>query len=208
MAHGCRRELGWTHTLETGKCCALDRTRKVALSGTRHSRNKYCCNSCNLESTPSQPFAAARAIMDLRWYCLIFWRGAGLLSPESRNVAAIKFDNVDASWARDLGHFLNYVPTVVGGLFMSVDLQMIIVSAGYLALHLANRSGMSIRYLRLMNVLRPAKARLDGIVNEVAVSADVSVRSTWQFGGMMANTFAFSLTCELAFSDRLLADLQ
>jgi Zn-dependent protease with chaperone function len=102
--------------------------------------------------------------------------------------------------------FFVFLPAVVAGLLMpiDVDLTTLFITAAYLAVHFANQGGMLIRCLRLVKILKPPAVRLKAIVNDVAARADVSVRATWQVGGIMANAFAFPATRELAFSDRLL----
>jgi Zn-dependent protease with chaperone function len=102
--------------------------------------------------------------------------------------------------------FFVLVPAIAAGLLMPIDVgpKALLITAGYIAVHFANQGGMLIRWLRLIRVLKSPSVRLKMIVTNVAARADVLVRATWQFGGVMANAFAFPLTRELAFSDRLL----
>lgn len=102
--------------------------------------------------------------------------------------------------------FFIFVPAIVAGLLMPADVgaTALLIAAAYLAVHLANQCGMLIRCLRLIKVLKSPSDRLKVIVNDIAARANVTVRATWQFGGVMANAFAFPATRELAFSDRLL----
>jgi Zn-dependent protease with chaperone function len=103
--------------------------------------------------------------------------------------------------------FFVFFPAIAAGLLMPVDFDLtaLLITTAYLAVHFANQCGMLIRCLRLMGVLKSPSVRLKVIVSDVAARADVAVRATWQFGGIMANAFAFPASRELAFSDRLLA---
>jgi len=102
--------------------------------------------------------------------------------------------------------FFVFVPAIAAGLLMPIDVgpTALLITAGYLAVHFANQGGMLIRCLRLIRVLKSPSVRLKVIVTDVAARANILVRATWQFGGVMANAFAFPVTSELAFSDRLL----
>ena len=102
--------------------------------------------------------------------------------------------------------FFVFVPAIAAGLLMPIDVgpTALLITAGYLAVHFANQGGMLIRCLRLIRVLKSPSVRLKVIVTGVAARANILVRATWQFGGVMANAFAFPVTSELAFSDRLL----
>jgi len=102
--------------------------------------------------------------------------------------------------------FFIFVPTIAAGLLMPIDVgpTALLVTAGYLTVHFAIQGGMFIRCLRLIRVLKSPSVRLKVIVTDVAAQANILVRATWQFGGVIANAFAFPVTRELAFSDRLL----
>lgn len=102
--------------------------------------------------------------------------------------------------------FFFFLPVIAAGLLMpsDVDLRTLLITTAYLALHFASQGGLLIKCLRLVKVLKPPSERLKAIVNDVAARAKVPARATWQFGGIMANAFAFPVTRELAFSDRLL----
>lgn len=103
--------------------------------------------------------------------------------------------------------FFIFVPAIAAGLLMPdvFDPTALLITVAYLAVHFANQCGMLIRCLRLVKVLKFPSDRLKVIVSDVAARAEVAVRATWQFGGVMANAFVFPATRELAFSDRLLA---
>lgn len=102
--------------------------------------------------------------------------------------------------------FFVFLPTIAAMLLMpnDVNLIMLFITSAYLAVHFANQSGMLLRFLRLMKILKPPGVTLKAIVNAVAARAKVPVRATWQFDDIVANAFAFPVTRELAFSDRLL----
>jgi Zn-dependent protease with chaperone function len=111
--------------------------------------------------------------------------------------------NVIMAWGI---RFFIYLPAIAAGLLMPVDFDLttLLITTAYLAVHFANQAGILIRCLRWIKFLNPPSVRLKVIVNDVAARADVPVRATWQFGGVMANAFAFPVSRELAFSDRLL----
>lgn len=83
--------------------------------------------------------------------------------------------------------------------------RTILVATGYLTIHFAIQFGLFLRYLRLVNVLQPAGARLQKIVQEVSDRMNVRVRGLWQLAGAHANALAFPTTGDLVFTNRLLA---
>lgn len=82
--------------------------------------------------------------------------------------------------------------------------RMLLVTGGYLALHFAIQWGWLLKYLRWVKFLSPAEPRLQQIVGAMLTRMNVRVRATWQLRGPMAMAFAFPMTRELAFSNRLL----
>jgi Zn-dependent protease with chaperone function len=102
--------------------------------------------------------------------------------------------------------FFVFVPAIAAGLLMPIDVgpTALLITTAYLAVHFANQGGLLIRCLCLIRVLKSPSVRLKVIVTDVAARANILVRATWQFDGVMANAFAFPVTRELAFSDRLL----
>ena len=83
-------------------------------------------------------------------------------------------------------------------------LKMLVIAGSYLAFHLAIQFGLLLKYLRIVKFAIPADERLLQIVNTTATRMNVTVRATWRLGGPMATAFAFPVTRELAFSNRLL----
>jgi Zn-dependent protease with chaperone function len=111
--------------------------------------------------------------------------------------------NVIAAWGI---RFFVFLPALAAGLLMpnDVGLAAFFIATAYLAVHFANQCGMLLRCLRLIKFLKLPSVRLKVIVSDIAAQAGIPVRAVWQFGGIMANAFAFPVNRELAFSDRLL----
>lgn len=86
----------------------------------------------------------------------------------------------------------------------NIGAKMLLVAGSYLVLHFAIQWGLFLKYLRLVNFLKPAEERLQQIANVAAMRMNVTVRATWQLAGPLANAFALPTTHELVFSNRLL----
>lgn len=102
--------------------------------------------------------------------------------------------------------FGGWMALLTGGLLMPAEpgWQMWLVTGAWLGFHALNMQGFFIRSLRWVNILRPAGARLHGIVDVVAGRMRIQPGTTWEISSVLANAAALPTTRELFFTSRLL----
>ena len=95
---------------------------------------------------------------------------------------------------------------LAAGLLMPADpgWEMGLVTGAWLGFHLLRMRGFLLRSLTLVNLLRPAGSRLQGIVAAMSGRMGIQPGATWELSSVLANAAALPTTRELFFTSRLL----
>lgn len=80
-----------------------------------------------------------------------------------------------------------------------------IIAAGILVLFLAFQFGLNVWLLRQLRLVKAASEHLSMLVREVSQKMNVRVPATWVLDTTMSNALALPASCQLIFTEKLLA---